>query len=138
MAHCSAKFMRTRALFLQLSQALACLFLGIVIDRRLLSPRATPVRTNETRVAAKTNTVHNTQPRATARPSDEPSSRLTSVAQVEAALAAALTNRTFGDRQLALELIASSVEPGLIAQVLNLAERIPAGSLRHDFMKVLI
>src|SRR5688572_21490840 len=140
-----SRLMRARTIFLQTLLAVACIALGIVIDRRLLvtrraaaPPDKLPRRENVS--APTTNTAALPLPVSTGRSapiaSIEP--KLTSLAQVELAMQAALTNRLFAQRQAALEAIVGALDPSLIAETLSLTGSIPAGPLRADFFQMLM
>src|SRR5687767_2063420 len=133
--------MRARTLILQSLLAIACIALGIVLDRRLLTSRRTLPDNSSRRDAIVATNPPPSPTRLEPRPGlppDSPGPKLTTIAEVEAALQTALTNRTFSQREQALEALIGAMDPGLISDVLPLAEKIPAGPLRANFIQLLI
>src|ERR1043166_3132088 len=132
--------MRARTLSLQLLLAVACVALGIVLDRQVFVPRR--------KAAAVTNAlaiVESTQPTNKlfrAHPIVPPESenndtnevkKFTTLAEISDAIEPALTNRLFSERGEALKQVAQGADLELIPDALGLIEKIPAGPLRNLF-----
>ena len=129
--------------FLTVALALACVALGVVIDRRVLQPpRATTPTvpappTGEAAPASATEATRADESAGTNAPVAGVS-KLAALAEIEKAIRAAVTNRSEEKRSELLDEIAEAVDPANIPRALALAELIPYGSLKSEFVRNLL
>src|SRR5205085_10141566 len=113
----------------------ACILLGVVLERRVLAPRRDASHAGVNLAPDNSSGAKTDYPSRAARIVGPPETtidtnelvHLTSLAEISAAIDAALTNRLFSQRAAALDILAGQIDPALIPETISLLERIPAG-----------
>jgi hypothetical protein len=139
--------MRARTLLLQFLLIAVCIVLGVALERRFLSSRkitgpardtAPALQTGNTVSVLVSNQAAQNRLQAETNHLTATETPLVTLEQISSAIDSALTNRFFHARQAALAEVAATIAPEMASSALSLADKIPAGLLRSEFVQQLL